>query len=90
MTPYLDGGLRGIFESLVSRDIKNDILGCCTLFEKSGARLYYHLATLPSYLTYIDLSNTGTSLEQVRQVHWHPLKFGNRCATPVLRTVDLC
>ena len=33
--------------------------------------------------------NSGTSLERVRRVHLHPPKFGNGCAAPVLRTVDL-
>ena len=31
--------------------------------------------------------NTETSLERLRWVHPHPLKFGNECATSVLRTV---
>ena len=30
--------------------------------------------------------DTGASLERVRRVHPHPLKFDNGCAAPVLRT----
>ena len=31
----------------------------------------------------------GTTLERVRRVHPHPLKFGNGCAAPILRTPRL-
>ena len=43
--------------------------------------------------TYNDIQKNcqmaGTSLERVRQVHPHQPKFGNGCAAPILRTVDL-
>ena len=40
-------------------------------------------------LKYTTIYQAGPPLERVRRVHPHPLKLGNGCAAPVLRSNEV-
>ena len=47
-------------------------------------------AHLKKAILYLKRAKAGASLERVERVHVHPLKIGNGCSAPVLRTAINC